>query len=148
MNNFLKKLFGINKIEDEMKQAFLEKEKALAEVAKAKTEAEVAKDLAKAAKAGAKELATAKKEPYVAVLETHVNDQNPRNGFFELDWNEYFVIQLRAEGYPGESDEEVVDKWFTELCRNVGSESGVSMDRRGSGYINVNNIGGGRTEVS
>ena len=96
----------------------------------------------------AKEIATAKKEPWIAVLDTHVNKDDIRNGFFELDWNEYFVLQLRTNGYQGESDESVVDQWFQDLCRNIGSESGVNMDRRGSGYINVNNLGDGRTEIS
>jgi len=95
-----------------------------------------------------KEQATANKEPWVAVLDTHVNKDNIRNGFFELDWNEYFVLQLRASGYNGESDEAIVDQWFSELCRNVGAADGIEMDRRGSGFINVNNLGNGRTEVS
>jgi hypothetical protein len=95
-----------------------------------------------------KEQATANKEPWVAVLDTHVNKDNIRNGFFELDWNEYFVVQLRSAGYNGESDEAIVDQWFSELCRNVGAEEGVNMDRRGAGFINVNNLGNGRTEVS
>ena len=95
-----------------------------------------------------KEQATANKEPWVAVLDTHVNKDNIRNGFFELDWNEYFVVQLRSAGYNGETDEAIVDQWFSELCRNVGAEDGVNMDRRGAGYINVNNLGNGRTEVS
>jgi hypothetical protein len=95
-----------------------------------------------------KELATDRKEPWVAVLNTHVNKDNIRNGFFELDWNEYFVLQLRSNGYTGETDEEIVDAWFSELCRNVGAEESVDMSRRGAGYINVNNLGNGRTEVS
>jgi len=41
-----------------------------------------------------------------------------------------------------------VDQWFSELCRNVGADEGVSMDRRGSGYIDVNSLGDGRSEVS
>ena len=57
------------------------------------------------------------------------------------------MLQLRSAGYTGNSDEEVVDIWFQELCRNVGSEEGVNMDRRGSGFINVNNIGDGKSEV-
>jgi len=96
----------------------------------------------------AKEIATEKKEPWVAVLDTHVNKDNIRNGFFELDWNEYFVLQLRSAGYTGETDEVIVDQWFTELCRNLGAESGIDMDRRNSGFINVNNLGNGKTEVS
>ena len=95
-----------------------------------------------------KEIATENKEPWVAVLDTHVNKEDIRNGFFELDWNEYFVLQLRTNGYQGDTDEAVVDLWFQDLCRNIGSEAGVNMDRRGSGYINVNSIGDGRTEIS
>ena len=47
-----------------------------------------------------------------------------------------------------ESEEMIVDSWFGELCRNVGGESGVNMNQRTAGYINVNNLGNGRTEVS
>lgn len=95
-----------------------------------------------------KERATQNKEPWVAVLETHVNKDNIRNGFFELDWNEYFVLQLRSVGYKGDTDEAIVNQWFTELCRNVAAEEGIDMSRRGTGYINVNNLGNGRSEVS
>lgn len=95
-----------------------------------------------------KDEATARKEPYVAVLETHVNPENIRNGFFELDWNEYFVLQLKQAGYKGNSEEEIVDQWFQELCRNIGAEEGIDMERRGSGFINVSNLGNGRSEVS
>lgn len=96
----------------------------------------------------AKEIATEKKEPWVAVLDTHVNKDNIRNGFFELDWNEYFVLQLKEAGYQGDTEESIVDQWFQDLCNNIGSEAGVNMDRRGSGFINVNNLGNGRTEIS
>ena len=118
MNKFIKKLFGIK-------------------------DPEVV-----AVKLSAKEQATANKEPWVAVLDTHVNKDNIRNGFFELDWNEYFVLQLKEAGYKGDSEEMIVDSWFGELCRNVGGESGVNMNQRTAGYINVNNLGDGRTEVS
>lgn len=96
-----------------------------------------------------KTAATANKQPWVTVLQTHVNPENPRNGFFELDWNEYFVLMLRKNGYTGVTEEEIVDQWFSDLCREVGSEENVpGLDRRGSGYINVNNLGNGKSEVS
>lgn len=95
-----------------------------------------------------KEAATAKKEPYVSVLNTHINTDNIRNGFFELDWNEYFILKLKEVGYGGETEEAIVDAWFKDLCRDVAMEEQVSMDRRGAGYINVTNIGNGRSEVS
>jgi hypothetical protein len=98
--------------------------------------------------ASPKEEATAKKQPWVGVLETHVNPDNPGNGFFELDWNEYFIVQLKGHGYDGPTEESIVDAWFQTLCRNIGNESGLDMERRGSGYINVNNLGNGKSEVS
>jgi hypothetical protein len=95
-----------------------------------------------------KDAATAKKEPYVAVLNTHINNENVRNGFFELDWNEYFILKLKEAGYTGDTEEAVVDAWFKDLCRDVALEEGVPMDRRGSGYININSLGNGKAEIS
>jgi len=95
-----------------------------------------------------KEEATHNKQPWVGVLETHVNPDNPSNGFFELDWNEYFIVQLKSHGYDGPNEESIVDAWFQNLCRNIGNESGLDMERRGSGYININNLGNGKSEVS
>jgi hypothetical protein len=95
-----------------------------------------------------KEKATAKKEPWVSVLETHVNPENPSNGFFELDWNEYFIVLLKSHGYDGPTEESIVDAWFQILCKNIGNEQGVDMERRGSGYINVQKIGNNKSEVS
>ena len=85
MKKFIQKLFGITKLIEE-------KEKAQEETKKAQ-EAEAI------AKATPKERATAKGEPYVTVLDTHVNKDNVRNGFFELDWNDEFVLQLKQAGY-------------------------------------------------
>ena len=141
MNKFLKKLFGIDKIEAEAAKAVRTK-------IEAEAAAEAAREATRVVSMSPKEIATEKKEPWIAVLDTHVNKDNIKNGFFELDWNEYFVLQLRANGYKGDSEEAVVDAWFGELCRNVGNESGVNMNQRGAGYINVNNLGDGRTEVS
>lgn len=69
-----------------------------------------------------KEIANAKKEPYVTVLETKVDPNNPANGYFELDWNSYFIDDLRKAGYTGVTEEEIVDKWFKALCQNVLDE--------------------------
>ena len=42
-----------------------------------------------------KEEATAKNEPWVAVLDTQLNPDNIKNGFFELDWNNQFIEELQ-----------------------------------------------------
>jgi len=94
-----------------------------------------------------KEAATLKKEPYVSVLNTHINEDNIRNGFFELDWNEYFIVKLRESGYTGDTEEAIVDAWFKDLCRDVAMEENVNMSQRGVGYINVNSLGNGKAEI-
>lgn len=108
----------------------------------------IATEAVRVANLSPKEKATEAKEPWVAVLDTHVDKNNIRNGFFELDWNEYFIVQLTNAGYQGETDEAIVDGWFGELCKNIGSDSGIDMEHRGSGFINVNNLGNGLTEAS
>ena len=66
-----------------------------------------------------KEVATLKKEPYVNVMKLEVNPENAKAGCMELDWNDEFVAFLSENGYTGESDESVVNKWFNDVCRTV-----------------------------
>jgi len=98
----------------------------------------------------AKAQATKKKQPYVTVLNVEMKDNNPRNGFFELDWNKYFIKQLRVAGYQGDSEEEIVDAWFKELCGNVAREQGVASPETpmGAGYVNVKPLGDNKSEIS
>ena len=37
----------------------------------------------------AKDMATEAGEPYIKVLDTNVDPENPKYGYFELDWNQY-----------------------------------------------------------
>ena len=62
------------------------------------------------------------KEPWVNVVSTDFDENNPRQGFMELEWNAAFIQFLRSHGYEGKTDEELVDKWFTELCKNIGAQ--------------------------
>lgn len=164
MKQFIKNLFGITEMERaiaETQQRILEaeqakkaaEEKALEAIEEARLAKEAAEQklkiaIEKSSVDSSKEDATERGEPWIAVLDTKINKENVRNGFFELDWNEYFVVQLKLAGYTGSSDEEIVERWFQDLCRNIGNEVGVDMERRGSGYINVNNIGNGKSEIS
>ena len=119
------RLTGLDKAREEAvnaaKEAARLAEEAKAEAERAVEEAKKALEQEELAKLTPKDRATRKKEPWVGVLNTHVNKDNIRNGFFELDWNEYFVLQLKQEGYgaDGDPDEEIVDRWFRELCANV-----------------------------
>jgi hypothetical protein len=117
----VKKLLGIDKIEEDLVKAKEALEEAQAKQIEAEKATALAQEQEELAKLSPKERATRKKEPWVGVLNTHVNQDNIRNGFFELDWNELFVLKLKQEGYgaDGDPDEEIVDRWFRELCANV-----------------------------
>jgi hypothetical protein len=141
MKEWFKKITGLKKLEEQRQQ--FEEQRAVAEEATRK--AVEAEELAKMTP---KERATAKGEAWVSVLDTKVNPDNPRNGFFELDWNDPFITQLKQAGYGYDSDpeEEIVDRWFRDLARNMLAEEGMDTSR-GAGFINVNRIGGGKAEV-
>jgi len=94
-----------------------------------------------------KEQATAKGEPWVAVLDTKVNEDNIKNGFFELDWNNEFIEKLLDAGYKGESNEQIVDAWFKTIARNILQEEGMDPTR-GAGYINTKNLSEDKSEIS
>mgnify|MGYP006193828395 FL=1 len=130
MKNFLKKITGLDKVEAQ----------------KAEVEAEKLELLKQR---DPKEYHTRKKEPWVNVIDVKVNEENVRNGFFELDWNKYFIAQLVESGYGVENDpeEEIVDRWFRDIVYNMLDEEGQDTNR-GAGYINVVPIAKGKSEVS
>jgi hypothetical protein len=137
----IKKWLGLDKIENKIELA----NKMLEEVEAKKIEADEslkkAQEAEELSKLTPKERANKKGEPWVAVLNTHVNKENVRNGFFELDWNEQFVLQLKQQGYgfDGDKDEEIVDRWFRELCANVVVDEGITTPVN-TGVIDINEV--------
>jgi hypothetical protein len=100
-----------------------------------------------------KELATEKGEPYVNILSMELI-LKICNGAFELDWNDKFVANLIRAGYqmdPKDTDADIVDRWFTAVCRNVVLETYEqyeAMNPERDRVVKSRNIGDGRTEVS
>ena len=100
----------------------------------------------------AKDLATERGEPYVAMLSMEVDPENLHQGSFELDWNEKFVANLVRAGYqmrPDDTDNDIVDRWFQAVCRNVvletwEQEQAMNPNR----VVKSRDIGDGRSEVS
>lgn len=93
-----------------------------------------------------KEKATKKGEPWFTIVDVEINSENPLNGAFELDWNEPFVNMLRGHGLVGETDEEIVDQWFQDLCRQIAMET-YDEDVVGSNVnIQMRDIEGGKRE--
>ena len=139
--NFFKKLLGLDKVEANIELAKKMLDEAEAKQKVAEEAMLKAQEEEEAAKLSPKDRASRKKEPWVGVLNTHVNKDNVRNGFFELDWNEPFVLKLKQEGYgtDGDADEEIVDRWFRELCANVivDGDYGGPIN---TGVIDINSV--------
>lgn len=97
-----------------------------------------------------KERATAQGRAYFRVVNVEVDPENINNGTFEFDWNTIFIDELRKQGYSGESEEDTVDHWFTDVCRHVvletfeQSEADISVGN----YVNKKDLGDGKVEVS
>lgn len=101
-----------------------------------------------------KEIATEKGEPYVAMVKMDIDPENLHQGAFELDWNEIFVSRLIKAGYMmkrEDTDAEIVDRWFQNVCRHVVMETWEqeqAIRNSGAQYVNTKNLGDGRSEVS
>jgi hypothetical protein len=141
MKKFVEKLFGIDKLKAQAEQSLAQAEAAKKVAEDATAAAERAKEAEELAKLNPKERANKRGEPWVAVLNTHVNKDNIRNGFFELDWNDQFVLKLKQEGYgfDGDKDEDIVDRWFRELCANVVVDDGFDFPIN-TGVIDINEV--------
>ena len=63
-----------------------------------------------------------KKKSFVRVIDVKFDEKNPGDGYFELEWNKHFVAKLEEAGYSGKDENEIVDAWFTTLCRGIAEE--------------------------
>lgn len=100
-----------------------------------------------------KELATERGEPWVQVLSIEVDPNNLHQGAFELDWNEIFVARLIKAGYMikrEDTDAEIVDRWFQNICRHVVMETWEQDEaiKKSGIYVQSRDLGDGRSEVS
>ena len=72
-----------------------------------------------------KDIATRAGEPWVSILNVDIQEDDINNGAFEMDWNDKFVLNLIKAGYKqkdDDTDEEIVDRWFQQVCRNIATE--------------------------
>jgi hypothetical protein len=99
-----------------------------------------------------KDIATEKGEPYVNILSMDIDPTNMGQGAFELDWNDKFVANLVRAGYqmrPDDTDADIVDRWFTAVCRNVVLETYEQYEAMsGNRVVKSRDVGGGMSEVS
>jgi len=93
-----------------------------------------------------KAAATAREEPWVSLVTMDVDYNDITNGAFELDWNDKFIAQLMRFGYQGKEDSDLVDQWFTDVCRNVVLET-FEQEKADPGN-RKKDLGGGRSEYT
>lgn len=103
-----------------------------------------------------KALATAHDDPYFRVLSgDFVTGKNGDGQMtFELDWNTRFAEQLSANGWPGYSEDQIVNNWFEDVCRQMVTddveeeEGGHDFIQQAGRRIKRQNLGGDHTSVS
>ena len=107
-----------------------------------------------------KEIATNNGQPYVSIIKVEVDPENINSGSFELDWNDLWVAKLIRAGYrikETDTDNDIVDRWFTDVCRNVVREiyeqEQADPQKREVVYreqriVGEKNLGDGRREIS
>lgn len=71
-----------------------------------------------------KKLADIKGEPFITIIESEYDAKQDINGFyFEFDWNAKWIELLVANGYTGFTEDQIVQRWFEDLCRGVIAET-------------------------
>lgn len=63
-----------------------------------------------------------KGEPWVSMPDIKWDPNDPSRSYFELDYNEHFVLFLREHKYSGTTPEEIVEKWLNDVCKSVAQE--------------------------
>ena len=96
-------------------------------------------------KKAAKKKTAKKVEPKVTVVNFEFNPIDPKLGSIELDWNKEFVDLLKLNGYLGLTDEDIVNKWLSDVCRTIAMNDIASDNVK---YIQRKDLGDGKTEVS
>jgi hypothetical protein len=100
-------------------------------------------------------LATDRGEPYVTILSMEIDPENLQSGAV-LSWTGMikFVANLVRAGYQmdaKDSDADIVDRWFTTVCRNVVMETYEqyeAMNPERDRVIKTRNLGDGQSDVS
>ena len=73
-----------------------------------------------------KTVASARNEPWVGIVDNGFNPEQGVNGvYFEFDWNNQWIEFLRKNGYNGLSEDEIVEQWFSDVCRSQAEENPI-----------------------
>ena len=89
-------------------------------------------------------------KPWVNVISVGFNEENIQDGYFELDWNEWFIKVLEQGDFRGNTEEDLVNNWLQTVCQNIALEDmdmddiPVSKDKK----VDVKRRDDGKTEYS
>ena len=99
--------------------------------------------------------ATLENKPYFKVLAGGYTSGKGGDGqmTFELDWNSKFVEDLSAAGWEGYSEDQIINNWFEDSCRQMltdeePEDGGHDFIRQSGRVIKRQNLGGDHTSVS
>ncbi len=97
-----------------------------------------------------KEIATENNQPWVNIDSIDLDPTNPRIGAMDLDWNPQFIQMLKKNGFPNLPDEQVIDIWLTDLCKQIAMETYENANATELGYpgMNVEELEKGRRGYS
>jgi len=70
-----------------------------------------------------RDAATARGEPFIAIADMDVDYISLTSGSFSFVWNDLFLARCMKVGYVGTVDHDLVDQFFTTVCRNVVLET-------------------------
>lgn len=74
-----------------------------------------------------KEKANILEEPWVNVVSVGFNKDSVQDGYFELDWNSWFIKVLEESKFEGSNEEDLVNQWLQTVCQNIALED-MDMD--------------------
>lgn len=98
-----------------------------------------------------KEKANFLEEPWIHVVSIGIDKKNIQDGFFELDWNEWFIKSLEKGEFQG-SEEDLVNHWLQTVCQNIAMEDmpieDIPEEKKSSNVISKKTMDGGKTEYS
>lgn len=95
----------------------------------------------------AKEQATKNNQPWHDI-KLVTNPEDPRNGYYQMDWNDQHILELRKAGYTGNTDEDVIEEWIRDICRTVAMENEEILDYMARPRVQSKKNDDGLTEYS
>ena len=78
-------------------------------------------------------------EPWVSMPKIHWNPMGKARAYFEMDYNEHFIKQLKENGYEG-AESDMVNQWMNDVCIGIleeinGMEAEFATPSRRGGTI-------------